>query len=320
MTNISSKSSENYYCYRCFHTFRSQSKLEEHHELCKDKKYCKIRLPKEGKNILSHKFGSKALKMNDVMYLDLEWILEKYGTFEYINNENIPSANKKDMHTVSGYLLTHLSNHTKECSTIASYEKDSLENICKSHVNSSKKILKTKKTRKCPKLNKEEKELHESTNQCHKCEKVFITDKYHQTYHKLKKVIDHYTVKYRGATHSICSLRYSKSNDIFVGIHNGSNYDFKLLLKKIACYFNQDISVIAESIEKYMTFSFTIAETHIDTGKVDQNGQPIIKTIKHKIRFLDTNRLLTRSLDTCVNNLSTLFECDCKNKSNQPIK
>ena len=111
MTNISSKSSENYYCYRCFHTFRSQSKLEEHHELCKDKKYCKIRLPKEGKNILSHKFGSKALKMNDVMYLDLECILEKYGTFEYINNENIPSTNKKDMHTVSGYLLTHLSNH-----------------------------------------------------------------------------------------------------------------------------------------------------------------------------------------------------------------
>ena len=69
-----------------------------------------------------------------------------------------------------------------------------------------------------------------------------------------------------------------------------------------------------------MTFSFTIAETQIAKGKVDQNDMPIIKTIKHKIRFVDTNRLLTRSLDTYLNNLSTLFECDCKNKSNQQIK
>ena len=153
--------------------------------------------------------------------------------------------------------------------------------------------------------------MHESTNQCHKCEKVFITDK---IYHKLKKVIDHvhYTGKCRGATHSICSLRYSKNNDIFVGIQNGSNYDFKLLLKKIAGYFKQHISVSAESIQKYMTFSFTTGETQIYTGKIDQNDKPIIKTIKHKIWFVDTNRLLTRSLDTCVNNLSTL--------SNQPIK
>ena len=106
MTNISSKSSENYYCYRCFHTFRSQSKLEEHHKLCKDKNHCKLKLPTEGKAILSHKFGSKALKMNDVMYLDLECILEKYGTCEYINNENIPSINKK-RHAYCVWLFTN---------------------------------------------------------------------------------------------------------------------------------------------------------------------------------------------------------------------
>ena len=253
------------------------------------------------------------------MYLDLECILEKMELLNILIMKTFHLQIKKDMHTVSGYSLTHLSNETKECNTIASHGKDSLENIGKSLVNYSKKMLKTKKTRKCPKLNKEQKELHESTNQCHICEKKFITDK---IYHKLKKVIDHvhYTCKYRGATHSICSLRYSKSNDIFVGIHNGSNYDFKLLLKKIASYFKQHISVIAESIEKYMTFCFTTAETQIYTGKVDQNDKPIIKTIKHKIRFVDTNRLLTKPLDTCVNNLSTLFECDCKNKSNQQIK
>ena len=56
-----------------------------------------------------------------------------------------------------------------------------------------------------------------------------------------------------------------------------------------------------------MTFSFVIAETEIDTGQVDEYDEPYIKTIKHRIRFADTNRLLTAPLDTCVNNLSELF-------------
>ena len=139
-----------------FHTFRSQSKLEEHHKLCKDKNNCEIRLPKEGKNIFSHKFGSKALKMNDAMYLDLECILEKMELLNILIMKTFHLQVKKDMHTVCGYSLTHLSNDTKECNTIASHGKDSLENIGKSLVNYLKKILKTKKTRECPKLNKEQ--------------------------------------------------------------------------------------------------------------------------------------------------------------------
>ena len=131
---------------------------------------------------------------------------------------------------------------------------------------------------------------------------------------------DHYIGKYRGAAHSICNLRYTIKHDIFIGLHNESNYDFKLTLKKIASYFNEDISVIAESIEKYMTFSFNIVETEIDSGKVDKNGEKITTIIKHKVRFVDTNRLLTNSLDSCVNNLSLLFDCDCKDKSNQDTK
>ena len=45
-----------------------------------------------------------------------------------------------------------------------------------------------------------------------------------------------------------------------------------------------------------MTFSFVIAETEIDTGQVDEDDEPIIKTIKHRIRFVDTNRLSTHHL------------------------
>ena len=180
----------------------------------------------------------------------------------------------------------------------------------------------TRKHYNCQKLTNEQKQNHEQTNQCHFCKKPFITNKNHEKYQKLKNLIDHdhYSGKYRSAAHSICNLRATRSNEIFVGIHNGSGYNFKLLLKKFAFHFKQDISVIAETIEKYMSFSFVIAETETDAGQVAEDDEPIIKTIKHRIRFVDTNRLLTAPLDTCVNNLSELFECNCKDKKKQAVK
>ena len=49
--------------------------------------------------------------MKYIILIDTESILEKYDTIE--NHENIPWTNKKDMHTVCGYLMTHLSNNDK---------------------------------------------------------------------------------------------------------------------------------------------------------------------------------------------------------------
>ena len=79
MRNKSSKSQENYYCYECFYSFRCQSTLQKHTLLCQDHDYCKIKLPKEAKNIKKHNYGTKALRMNDMIYLDLEYLdMPKY--------------------------------------------------------------------------------------------------------------------------------------------------------------------------------------------------------------------------------------------------
>ena len=58
---------------------------------------------------------------------------------------------------------------------------------------------------------------------------------------------------------------------------------------------------------KNMTFSLVVAESEYNLRKIDKNCEEIIKEIKHRIRFVDNNRLLTASRDTCVNNLSGLF-------------
>ena len=74
----SSKSHENYYCHGCFHSFRCQSTLEKDTLLCKDHEYCKIKLLKEDKDIKKHKCGTKTLRMNDIIYLDLECLLHNH--------------------------------------------------------------------------------------------------------------------------------------------------------------------------------------------------------------------------------------------------
>ena len=66
---------------------------------------------------------------------------------------------------------------------------------------------------------------------------------------------DHYTGKYRVAAHSICNLRYKRQEDISVVIHNGSNYDFHLIITQLAKEFRSEIHFIPEDKGKYKTFS-----------------------------------------------------------------
>ena len=101
MEGISSKYHGDYYCYGCFDSFRTKSKLDKQTELCKDHKYCQINLPKLGKNYKQHKFGTKSLRMNDFIYLDLECLLKKYDT---CSNNLIKSYSENiGYHGVCGY-------------------------------------------------------------------------------------------------------------------------------------------------------------------------------------------------------------------------
>ena len=115
MCNKSSKSHENYYCYGCFHSFRYQSTLEKHTLLLKDHNYCKTRLPKEGKNIQKHKYWTKTLRMNDIIYLDLECLLHKLSSCS--NDPNNSHTKNDSYHEAWGYSITNLRSHSKKTTT-----------------------------------------------------------------------------------------------------------------------------------------------------------------------------------------------------------
>ena len=44
----------------------------------------------------------------------------------------------------------------------------------------------------------------------------------------------HYTGKYRGATQSICNLKFNMHNGIFVVFDKCSNYDYHFTIKELA--------------------------------------------------------------------------------------
>ena len=104
------------------------------------------------------------------------------------------------------------------------------------------------------KLSFEQHMAYHNAKYCHICKKVFGKKKNHM------KVRDHhhYTGKYRGAAHLICNLRYSTQIDIPVFFHNGTNYDFNLIITELAKEFRSEMRCIPLNTNKYMSFSIPI--------------------------------------------------------------
>ena len=85
-----------------------------------------------------------------------------------------------------------------------------------------------------------EKKLHRKQEVCHIYKKRFSSDDDNKKYQKVKYHC-HYTVKYRGATHDICNLRYKTTKEIPVVFHNGSTYDYHFITKEPAEEFESQV-------------------------------------------------------------------------------
>ena len=72
--------------------------------------------------------------------------------------------------------------------------------------------------------------MRKNEKTCFICKKSFGDDE------KNIKVRDHchFTGKYRGAVHNACNLQYKVPKNIAVVFHNGSNYDFHLVINQPA--------------------------------------------------------------------------------------
>ena len=164
-------------------------------------------------------------------------------------------------------------------------------------------IINLKKKERIP-LNSNEQTHYETSKYCHICRKKFCNNENEKSKYKLYHKVrdhDHYTGKFRGAAHNICNLRYSTTKEIPVVFHNGSTYDFHLIINELAKEFGGNINCLGENMEKYITFN-------VPLRKINENG----KLITYKLKFIDSYRFMSTSLSNLTDNLSEINKKECK--------
>ena len=174
------------------------------------------------------------------------------------NNPEKSYTEKKARHKPSGYSLVTCCSFDKTKTAWNYYRgKDCMEIFCKDLRNQAMKIINYEKKKEII-LTNEEKESYENQENCGK---EFCTDKDNKKEFKLKQEVrdhDHYTGKYGGAAHSDCNLSYKIPREIPVIFHNGSRYDYHLIIKKLAAEFKGNFDCLGENTEKYITLSAPI--------------------------------------------------------------
>ena len=82
-------------------------------------------------------------------------------------------------------------------------------------------------------LTKEQQESYENTKICFICK-----EKFENKYLKDKKYCTvkdhcHYTGEQRGVAHRICNLKQNVPKKLLAAFHNGSNYDYHLIIEQL---------------------------------------------------------------------------------------
>ena len=287
-----------YYCLNCFHSYRTENKLNVNKKICENNDYCNIEMPSPNKNIIKYNQGDKSLKLSFIIYADLECLLKKIGTCQ--NNPDLSSTTKINQHIPSGYSIYTSCSFDKSINKLSYYRgEDCMRRFCKDLKDHATKIIDFKKKIMIP-LTKEEEDNYNKENICHICKKECNND----------KVRDHchFTAKYRGAAHNTCILRYKIPKNIPVIFHNGSTYDYHFIIKVLANEFEGNFQCLGENTEKYITFSVPIKK-RIENKNID---------IIYKIKFIDSFRFMATSLSKLVDNLTDNIHNDkcVKCKSN----
>ena len=89
--------------------------------------------------------------------------------------------------------------------------------------------------------------------------------------------------------------------EIPVVLHNGSNYDYHLIIKELAEKFKGNIDCLGENTEKYITFSVPLKKEIKDK-----------KLVTYKLRFINSSRFMSTLLASLVDNLSKVGNTNCK--------
>ena len=239
--------------------------------------------------IVEYSNGQHQFKVSFVMYADFESILEPIQGVS--NNPAQSSTRGVNVHKPSGWCLHSKFAYGKVKKPTTQYRgPDCVEKFCEKIISEAKRLYESFPEVPMIPLGKPQLKEYKNATKCHICFKEF-KDK--------GKVRDHchYTGKYRGAAHFGCNLRYKIPSYIPVVFHNLTGYDVHLFIRELAKH-TSHMGVIAKNVEDYISFSIKV---EVDKY-IDKNGEEKSKEIE--LRFIDSFKFMSSSLDSLVNNLA----------------
>ena len=161
LRGISSNHNGDYYCLNCFHSYRTENKLNVHKKICENHEYIY--------NIIKYNQGDKSLKLPFIIYADLECLLKKIDTCH--NNPDLSSTIKINQHIPSGYSIYTNCSFDKSNNKLSYYRgEDCMKRFCKDLKDHATKIIDFKKKAMIP-LTKEKEDNYNKENICYICKK-----------------------------------------------------------------------------------------------------------------------------------------------------
>ena len=147
LRGISSSHDEDYYCLNCFHSYRTENKLNVHKNVCENRNYCKIEIPSNDNNFIKYNEGEKSVKLPFVIYADLGCILKKISTC--YNNPDLSSTTKISQHIPSGYSIFTNCTFDKSYNKLSCYRgEDCMKRFGKDLKDHARRIIDFKKKKR----------------------------------------------------------------------------------------------------------------------------------------------------------------------------
>ena len=262
---------KSFVCRRFLNTYTCENASKNHKEKCGDDNICTIRISNE-----SHLYWKKHFHKNPLhfrIYADFEADNEKDNSKIGNKTTNIYKQNP----VLNGYYII---SELEDVLESGYYESplgcDNVDWFVKEVIKLEIKMaFYFKNTQKDIIMTQEDEENYKNNNTCRFCEKNIESD----------KVRDHchLTGKYRGPSHNVCNINVKQKNSNFIpfAFHNFSNYDCQMFFKRLVDLKKDKVKfkIIPKTNEEYIVVKYGC------------------------IRFIDSYRFLSESLEKLVKNL-----------------
>ena len=292
---ISAHKEGTHFCFTCLNPFWSHKSLEKHWEYCRNHEAVKINMPEKG-TMLMFKHHERSEQVPFIIYADTEALIKEMQNCDpNPQNSYTKKYQKHEPISFSYYIKSFDDNVYK--SKLRKYTgEDAIEKFVEWIEEDVKDIANIPDVEMIFSSN-ELKQFNDATK-CWICNEEFDDTADEKGYRKNEKVKDHchYTGRFRGAAHNSCNLKYKKPKFIPVVFHNLSGYDSHLFIKNLG-FTDGNIDCIPNNEEKYISFT----KNTVTGSYTNKEGKD--KPIKHKIRFIDSFKFMSTSLESLVNNL-----------------